>query len=176
MTKNEVVGAMNQEATINPVFKDFALLCAHRQRARKNLTLQSLSRKMKAEGFKYQDKELEAIFKKLSHWGLGTIDLAPNGKIRALKDIKVTLQSIGSAALGSGKKDLTGFRPRAKFGKIFEMPPLSPRSVPKPQVIVGGGVSRVTLTVMLGDKAINIPVPAELSAAETAALIGKFQK
>jgi hypothetical protein len=179
MTTKDLVTALSQEVQKNPVFKDFALLCASRHRARKDLTVVSVSRNMKAQGFDHSDDKIISVLKLLADLGVGKIDKDHKGRIRALKDIRIKLQSLGAAALGEVKDELKGFRPRTNFGTLPQ--PTPPKAAPEvraarsPRPWQTSG-ARIVLTVLLGDKPINIPVPANLTALEIAALVEKFSK
>lgn len=182
MTTKDLVTALSQEVQKNPVFKDFALHCVTRQRARKELTLTSVSRNMKAEGFDYSDAQLIQVLKTLSELDIGKLDRDHKGRIRGLKDIRLTLQSLGAAALGQENPNLKPFKGRAAFGVIAKeaVPtPTAPytgedrRRAPRPWQTSG---AKVVLTVLLGEKPINIPMPSNLTPEEIAALVQKFSK
>lgn len=120
-----LIQRLMQEAATNPmskaVFEGFAL----RIRTRAQVTVHSLTQKMQKEGFdNYASQDSVNVIKLLAQLRLGDLVLSPKGKVRAIKNIKVTLQSIGLAALGS-KNALES----AHFSNKF-----IPLQIPKPVI------------------------------------------
>ncbi len=97
-TRDSVVAKIRKEASQKPAFNAVFQVFAKRQRARAQVTMHSLTATMKKEGFKYSRDEYAQVLKFLAHLGLGRAEFNRNNKFKALKDIKVTLQSIGLAA------------------------------------------------------------------------------
>lgn len=74
---------------------------ASRERARSQVTVQTLLKSLHDNGFKNFDKQqVTGILMKLANLGLGKLYKDSKGRIRSLIDIKFTLQSIGLAVTG----------------------------------------------------------------------------
>src|SRR4051812_6596149 len=112
-----VVTQIRKEAAQKPAFNALCQIFAKRQRARSQVTMHNLTAIMKREGFSYSRDELAQALKFLAHIGLGRAEFNRNNKFKALKDIKVTLQSIGLAA--TAKVDaLNKWHTHTKFAKL----------------------------------------------------------
>lgn len=117
MNKNELISRLRTEASTNPAANAVFHMWALRLRARFTVTIGSLSAKMRAEGFHYTNGDYANLLKFLAGLGFGTLDVSPTGRIKALKDINITLQSIGKAACG-GNNELFSYRPRNHFKNL----------------------------------------------------------
>lgn len=166
MTQSDLINRLKEEATKNPVANAVFHVFALRQRARHNLTINGLKQKMKLEGFSYSTEQYGEILKLLDSLGIGKVDRDPKGRIRALKGVQTSLQSIGAAAVGTDDK-LKNFRPKPKFMKL----------VPKPEILKQAEAQKteIRLTVLLNDKPIQILIPKNLTAEEIAGLITGLQ-
>lgn len=162
MVNAELLSVLVKEAESNPasnaVFHVFAL----RKRARNSVTLTSLFNKMKKEGFDYAKSDYTPVLKLLASIGLGELDVGPKGNVRGLKNIKVTLQSIGNAACKQNKL-MYNFRPRKKFA-VIEVP--APVETITPRVN-----NNVNIELCLNGKMIHIPVPREFTVQDIAKLV-----
>lgn len=116
-----------KDATLNAVLHMFAA----RERARAQVTLAALSNRMKEEGFSYDRADYARVLKLLANLGVGRLDTGQNGQVRALKDVKVTLQSIGNVSVGSGTTiEQLSFRNRFQRIPVVEAaPPRAPTPV-----------------------------------------------
>ncbi len=112
-----VVEALRTEAAKNPAFNAVCHIFALRERARQQVTINSLSITMAKEGFSVTKSQCEDIIKFMASIKLGTLDFDLKGRLRALKNIKVTLQSIGLAAI-SRKDDLEKYHLTPVFGTL----------------------------------------------------------
>lgn len=112
-----VVEQLRSEAAKNPVFSAVAHLFVSRDRTRQQITLSNLRISMGREGFHYTKEEYTQVLKFMANLGLGRLDFDSENNIRALKDIKITLQSIGYAALGKEDK-LVKFVPAPMFQEL----------------------------------------------------------
>lgn len=101
LSPKEVVTRLRQKASEDPIFKSVAQGFAIRERSRNQVTIASLTQKMNKEGFNYTRQDYVDVLKFLANLGFGRLDLSPKGKVRALKDIPMTLQSIGMAAVAN---------------------------------------------------------------------------
>lgn len=155
MTQTETI---QKEAESNKVFRDVAHVFAQRDRARTVVTLSSLHQTMKKRGYHYDKKDLVPVLTKLASAGIGKLDIDFKGKVRALKDIKVKLQSVGAVA--EGGEELANFRQKNQFKEIT-MPEMK-RSEQGPKLV---------LTALINGKALNIAVPGDFNTADIATLV-----
>jgi hypothetical protein len=175
MTTQAIVEKLASEAKVNPVWNAVAHVFALRERARSQVTVSALSQRMKDEGFTYERKDIEDVLKLLSSVGVGKLVKDSEGRIDALVDIKLTLQSIGKVAAGQDM-EIHGFRRKAKFSRLprrgrhveRKVVPFKPVAAPKQPD------ARVILTVVVGGKSINIPVSG-LTPQEIANLISDLR-
>ncbi len=123
-----VSNRLRDEAARNPVFSAVAHAFALRQRARQQITMARLKVAMASEGYEFTRVQLEQVLKFLASQNLGTLDYGPKGRVRALKNIKVTLQSIGLAAV-AGKQSFERLRVPSKFIKLPETKEVSTADV-----------------------------------------------
>jgi hypothetical protein len=187
-----VTQALRDLKASNPVadalFTDWAL----RQRARANVTMHGLEQRMKADGFAFDKQEYGKVLKFLAGLGLGRLDTDHKGRVRALKDVKTTLQSIGLAACGE-KGAVVPFRQRNRFVKLVpkaaapaEGTPVP--ATPKPQIqpvpmrrrrpkVVGRILNSapIGLQVTLNGKMVSFQLPKGLTGDQIAELVSKFQ-
>lgn len=196
---NQVVVDMNQEREVSDTIKrelkesnlvsrlkqalgesralDATLhMFAARERARADVTIGSLAQRMKREGFNFNTNEYDQVLRFLAELGFGTLEYDKRGKVKALREISVSLQSIGRVALGQDKK-LLKFNPRNKFEH------LDGGSVPNPikdsdldkvwntAPVIG---TKFTLSFHINDKVINLDIPDTLTSTELSALVSKL--
>lgn len=147
----KLIMALRQEANKNAAFNAVCKVFAGRERSRQQITIVSLKAAMKKHGFDFTAGQYEDILKTLARAGIGHLDKSAKGRIRALKGIKVTLQSVGKAALANGTQ-INNFRPQVKFMKV-------------PQVINGKKATaatenyKVSFTIELNSKSVVFEVP-----------------
>lgn len=96
---SQIIEKLRMEAAQNPAFNAIAHIFALRERTRAQVTIKTLANTMLKEGFSFSMEDYENILKFLHALGLGTIDVNHKGRVRGLKNIKVTLQSIGLATV-----------------------------------------------------------------------------
>lgn len=167
MSNQEIVGSLKKYAAENAVANDVFCAWAMRQRARNQVTMAALYQKMKINGFNHKYEEYEGLLKFLGALGLGRLELDKRGKVIALKEVKMTLQSIGEAACG-GKEKLKGFKPRNKFSRLISKPKtLVTTSVQQPKTFERD----IEIVVTLEGKPIRINMPKSLSAEQIAGII-----
>lgn len=158
-SSNELIDRLKDEAIRNKTFNAVAHIFAIRERARQQVSVVALAAAMKKQGFEFSRNEYEHVLKFMGSLGLGTLDKDSRGRVRALKGIKLTLQSIGLAAVGE-KKELTKYSPAAKFSKIPGVPQTildKPPTTPKPTA--SKSVCKVTFTVTVDDKTVVFDIP-----------------
>lgn len=136
-----LVDSLKDKASKSPAFSAMCTVFAIRERTRQQITMSSLIISMLREGFKYSRSEYEDALRFMSDLGLGTLVKDSKGKVRALKDIKTTLQSIGTAAISEGK--LKNFHPKVNFMKIpqsfqekIDVKPPKIEKVPDDEIVI----------------------------------------
>lgn len=167
LNPKEVVQRLKNEAENNKVFKAVCHLFVNRERTRQQITMPTLRLAMAREGHYYDKEAYIAILKFMASLGLGTLDKDFSGDIRALKDIRFTLQSIGDAALSKGEM-LQTFVPAPDF-----------KDLPKEQTVVPLKSPRVeeasryatSITVTLDGQPVSLPLPRGLTLMELGALL-----
>lgn len=176
MNTKEMISQLRLEASKNPALNAVLHVFACRQRARSTLDVKVLERRMVKEGFKYASEEYVKILRLLGGVGIGKLDTDPKGRVRALKDIKITFQSLGLAVYSGNDNELKTFKQRNKFVKLpipTNVKLEDIKVVGRPKVISGG--SNITLTVSVGSKAVSIPVPKDLTPEEITELVARFR-
>lgn len=166
LTANEkLIMALRLEADKNQAFNAVCKVFADRERSRQQITVISLKAAMKKHGFDFAVEQYEEILKVLARAGIGHLDKSPKGRIRALKGIKVTLQSVGKAALSNGTQ-INNFRPQVKFMKI-------------PQAINGKKTAenyKVSFTIELNAKSVVFEVPGGVQPDKLGEYLAKALK
>ncbi len=171
MNVNEMIKRLKQEAQTNDLARAVFVVWGMRDRARSVVSVNNLSNTMVKHGFSFPVERYEDLLKFLADMGIGKIHRSPKGKVQALVDIPIKLQSIGQAASGHNT-GLKSMRRKARFKSLPKVEeglqaaaaPTMPGLVTKPKVIANR--VPVVLSVMMGDKRVDIPVPADLSDDE----------
>lgn len=170
MNQSTVLSSLQEIARSSEAANAVFHLWAARKRARHQVTIHSLAQRMRQEGFNFTPQEYAQVIEKLGKLGLGNVEKDRRGRIRALKGVNLTLQSIGSVAVG-GKKSLDKFSQRKSYQEL----------VTKAQESVKAAVAHkpvefsVLMTVVVNGKPINLNVPRNLSTEEIANLIERLQ-
>lgn len=179
MTNKEMVELLKKEAQNNPAANAIFHVFALRQRARNSVSILGLKQSMKSAGFDFTRAEYIKVLRFLATLGIGRLDTDPRGKVRALKDVRITLQSIGESACGSENIGLKYYKERNKFVDLPSQQKYA--QVPKPEVIAPtASVSPMTLnahlklTLIINDKELQIELPKGFTAQETALLISSL--
>lgn len=97
----DIVQALRAEVQRNPAFAAVCKLFASRERARQQVTLSTLRLTTIREGYNFTREQHEGVLKFLASLGIGRLVYDHKNRIAVLKDIRVTLQSIGLAATSS---------------------------------------------------------------------------
>ncbi len=171
MDISKVVDVLRSETKSKPAVSAVMHVFAMRKRARSNITVGGLDQKMRTEGFNFPRSEYAKIIRMLSDLGFGKLDVDSKGRVRALKEVKVTLQSIGEAAVGQAKK-LENWQQRSKYSPLVATAELIKAA---PQAKSGGISHPVSITVLINDKPVNFRIPKELNANEIADLVVRFR-
>lgn len=173
MLNKEIVDKLVLEAKNSPVSGDVFHLFAQRKRTRGNISIISLYRQMVAAGFHHTTTEYAQTFKVLADVGLGTLKLSPRGKIRGIKDVKYTLQSIGRAACGMAEP-VKDFRPRAKFSKLMVPRPEVIKRRIEPQPVIEDNME-VALLLNIHGKPLQVTIPKNFTRDDIAAMLNKLR-
>lgn len=186
MKLSESLKTLQKQSVEHRVVNDVLHVFAVRKRARSMITIRGLAARMKAEGFEeHSDDDYRKVLKLLAEAGFGKLEMDTKGRVVALKDIRVTLQSIGKAVLNEEVK-LKGFTPRTKYEKVptdSANPPVlpqTPASQKKQEITEARNGSR-TISMPLNisfdmgaGKPVVITLPKGLSQDEIALLISQF--
>ncbi len=147
-----IVGVLRQHVSINPVFSAVMHKFALRQRARSQVTLHSLVQTMHNEGFEHSREEYIEVLKILGKLGLGKLEYSKTNRLTALKDVTITLQSIGMAAVSKSDK-----LSKVHFANKFKKLKTEALPAPEPE-------RHITPPVRQDDvRAVNIRYPAQLT-------------
>lgn len=163
MTNKEMIDVLKIEADKNPATKAALQIFCLRKRPRSTLTLAGLEHKMKKAGYMYSKRDYEPLLRILEFVGVGTLDLY-NGRIKGLKNIKVTFQSIGKSVFG----DQINVESRKQRNKFTDLK--SGRTVPKPSSLA------LNLDLIVNGKHVIIPLPQDLNNQELIDLIGWIKR
>lgn len=159
MTKEQMVEALRNKAkedkVANAIFHMFAL----RDRSRSDVTIVGLSQAMKHEGFNFKRDEYQKFLRFLSSIGIGQLMQDSKNKVKGIKDIHLTLESIGRAAIGKEIANLDAFVPRKKFNELIIIPKEN-----KTEVKVGVSMS-------VNGRSYNIDLPEDLTNTEIASVL-----
>ncbi len=169
MKQNQMVESLKKEAASNKATNDVLFVFSNRERARQILTVSGLKQRMKAKGFDYSDDKYGEVLTTMAAAGVGTLQKDAKGRVHALKDIKITLNSLGKAVLNAEK--VKGFTPKNTYVEVKV--PQTTEVIAAPKGLTTGSLK---LGVYMKDRLINIEVPSNLSSEELAALIHKFQE
>ena len=177
MKLETIVPALRTEVQTRPIFGDVMALFASRQRARHQVTVRALYYRMAKEGFTYPKHAYATVLERLAALGVGELARDSRGKIRSLKNVRVTLQSLGNAVL-QGDNTLRVYKKRNRYQKLpatvtpLRRPtPVLPSIATKPPVL---GLTRITLAI--NDKSIGVDLPSNLTTAELAAFLSSWQE
>lgn len=133
LTNAEVVSKLRKEAATDKVFNAVCYVFAMRERARHQVTLASLRLTLYREGFMYKSEDIAKSLKFLSDLGVGRLEKNLAGNISALKDVTITLQSIGKSALSDNEAALKAFRQPHRF---ISLKSTTPAMVEKAKTVV----------------------------------------
>lgn len=169
-TSNDLTKAIKVEAAKNPVFSAVCHIFALRERARQEITMSRLMYATAKEGYSFTKQQHADVLKFLASIGIGKLDIDARGNIKALRGIRVTLQSIGMAGVGD-KVDLAKFEPSVKFNSI--VPPKFSNGVgavhvpvPPPQTPRGAPRHAANFTVFMDGKPVVFEVPKGVTTQE----------
>lgn len=178
---NQVITALRQEAAAKPTFSAICTVFAVRERARHQVTMTSLRSKMQKAGWNIPAEDCENALKFLASLGFGTLEHDAGGKVKALTGLKVTLQSIGRAAID--KKDVLD---RFAQGRKYVDLPRPREGEAAPMAAAKTGVktilrrratdSRVSLNTVVSGQPVTIQLPTDLTAQQLGDVVFELQQ
>jgi hypothetical protein len=169
-----VIEKLRKAASEDRVFNDIFHVFASRQRARRMVSVAALSQRLIKDGFHHSKEESRRFLKFLASLDLGKLERDRRGNIRALRDVTVSLQSIGLVAVATGKPgELKLFNKRNKFQDLPAKMVKSVESV-KPKDQQQQPSTSLTISLNINDKAVPINIPSSLSASEIAELVARL--
>lgn len=170
MYKAEVIESLKKEAATNPMAKAIFEMWCQRKRARNSVTVGALKQRMDGLGYKYPIAVYQNLLQFLAKLGFGKLESGPKGNIRALREVRTTLQSIGQTAIGETVK-LETWKQRTKFNQIAAANKQAIEkawSTPKFD-------SKVTIATSINGKLVNIDIPKEFTPDDIAKLVSRFR-
>lgn len=163
MTQVDIVTRLKKEVASNEIANSILTSWALRERSRYTVTTSGIVQRMKIEGYPISKAQCEPFLELLATMGLGKLQRNARGRITGLTEVKMTLQSIGLAAIE--KASLEGFKKRAKFSKLVTEATQAPRQ---------GRREGLQLVISVSGKPVQITIPEELSDADISYLVRKF--
>lgn len=175
----DLAAKLRAEAASNPTFKAICETFAKRERARNQVTLANLAITMEREGFEYTREQYATALKTLASLGVGRLEQTRKGKQVVLKDIKVTLQSLGKVAT-SKADSLRNFKQRNSFSDI--LPPKQATAVePVPvetttlKLAIAEASYPVSLVATINGERVSFPLPFNLTGAQICDAVRSIQ-
>lgn len=177
---SDTVSAIRAEAQRNEIFGAICYNFAHRQRTKETLTVRGLKARMEKEGADFRREDYVKAMEFLASLGLGTLKRDNKGRVTALTNMRVTLQSIGQAS-ALQVKDLKNFKRQRRFSKLPEMVMRKAAeyvSDKNAQVspILAKAKYTVSLIVKMNGNPITIPGPIELAPDELGEFLIEFSE
>lgn len=162
----QVIDRLREESKKSPVLTAVLVYFGSRKRARGTLSAQVLQRSMAREGFTYSHNDYAKVLELLASLGLGKINRDSRGRIKGLKEVTVTFQSIGKAVIDEAERPLAIFNKRERYSKVLTlMSGIAPAKSPMPK----------TVRVKIGKKTLPIEVPNDFDVQDIIELFSKFQ-
>lgn len=172
LTPSQVIARIRAEAETNACFNAICHVFAIRERARQQVTLDSLAVRMKTEGYKFERKDYGRALSFLALMGIGYIEHDKENNVVALKNIRTTLQSIGQVGVGD-KKVLKTFQPDIEF-KDLPLPKIervAAVKVPTKPMMEPNKTYRAFLTVMFDGTPVPFELPKGLTTKDLSTLL-----
>lgn len=115
--KSNVVEAIREEALSNDAFATICYDFSQRERTRSTVTVRGLKARMEKQGADFSIEVYRHALLFLGKLGLGKVEMDKNNNVKALSNMKVTLQSIGQAS-GQKTQTLKRFTPASRFEEL----------------------------------------------------------
>lgn len=180
MTQQEmVVVGLKNEAAANPVARAVFEFWAARERSRRMVTIHALKQKMGKLGLTFTRDQYAEFLKKLAALNLGRIEQNSKGGVVALRDVRITLKSIGQAAIGGADTSISlkMTKVRNRFANL-EAVKAAPKDMKEAAMAAWNAPERklsVKVAVAVKGKVFNIDIPKNASSADIADLIAHLQ-
>lgn len=150
---NDITAKIKNRAETSKVFNILCHVFALRQRTRRQITIHSLFVTMTKEGFNFTKDDYRKELEFLAEIGIGTLERSKTGVVKALKNIKITLQSIGMTGVGK-RPVLQAARLRNLYTQLPETTTVAKQQV-KPEL------PAITPNVVEAKKPKSAPAPQE---------------
>jgi hypothetical protein len=176
----KAVETLRARVAADKITRDVFHVMSLRERARNIITLGGLQQRMKKESYNYEMSDYIEVLKLMASLDFGTLMTDARGRVTGLKDISITLQSIGAAAMGQSD-DLIAWKPRNKYVPLADAipveiaQPIREASKAKAAKSSDGAGYSVSITFVINGKPVNFPIPNDLNAQEIADLILRFR-
>lgn len=168
---SEITEKLRTEAKNRPAFNAVAHMFIKRERSRGHITLGALIRTMTKLDFNFSKEEYSEVLAFLGRIGVGVVDTDAKGRLRSLKEIRFTLQSIGMVATSKRKALL-------ETHGVRSVALASPSAAPKPEIKVlpvdKPSVAIKLQVTMDGDTHTSFEVPNKITPNQLIALLAQF--
>ncbi len=175
MNQSEVIETLRKKAGVDPVANAVFHMWAVRQRTAPSISIMSLVYRMKKEGFKFHKQQYAELLEFLASVGLGRLERSSKGRVKALKDIRFTLQSIGSAAVSrtgtfSHRKNRNRYqelpqRVEQAIETVVKASTAAVEEAPKAEV-TKGLVKGLSLTFQVNGKPLRVHLPKDFTTED----------
>lgn len=166
IVEKNLIESLKREAETNRVAREVFIVFANRRRNSSMLTVKALKQYMSSMKFVNDQEHYERFIEFLADLGIGKIMKTSTGKTLGIKNITLSLVSLGKVAV-NGDYELKNFNPKPYYQRID-----IPKQVEKPAVI---NKPKIFLTVELfPGKRIDIPVPKDMDEGEIASIIKRL--
>lgn len=171
METSKIILTLKEKATTDKVLDEVLHVFATRERTRFILTVHGLMQRMKKEGFNHAWADYVRILSLLGDLGLGKLVQDSKGRVIALKEIRITLQSLGQAVVAKDPTKLVGFKNRNKFQKLtFISPRASTDATPKPMR------TELSLTFTINGNPVNVQIPDNMGPNDITVLVSRLKE
>lgn len=168
--RKSIAKMIKDRAENSKVFNAICHVFALRERTRQQVTIHSLSVTMQKEGFDFSRSDYMKELDFLASLNLGRIEKSRTGVIRALKDITVTLQSIGAVGVGKkaflDKSQVLGIK---RVRKAAKAPVVTPKVNHKRRL-----TDNATLVLTIDGRRMALTLEPNISASDLLTLIFKM--
>lgn len=172
---NVMVDALEKEANTNPAARAVFTMWSKRKRARHMASVSAIKQRLKLDGLEFPTSNYVSMLKLLASLGIGKLEINQKGRVVALREIRTTLQSIGSAAIGDGD-NLNANKQRNQFTKLATTVKVPvPRSSHELDPL-WNNIAPVRIAFSIKGKVVNLEIPKDLTPEEIAGLVHRFQE
>lgn len=172
IVEKTLIEDLKKEAETNRVAREVFVVLANRKRDSSMLTVKALKQYMASKGFLNEQEDYERFIEFLAKIKIGKIMKASTGKTLGIKEITLSLVSLGMVAV-NGDYELKNFSPKPHYQRL-ELP----KHVDKPKQIETKQQemkAKLFLTIELyPGKRVEIPVPKDFDEAQIAGIIKRL--